>query len=166
MGITGYHFHGGRTITFCRTTWSSPESVFLDCNLACQGRGYDMLSQYVQSILLILDAGYTEKLPQGKKVVFGACRITFRFRTCCIAVQLVNENLARNCMSLWLRAHSINPVLMQEPYLVYNLVGVLLGFRQESASVALSLCCATWRRFVFDFYGSQDVMYQKILQYT
>jgi len=26
-----------------------------------------MLSQYVESLLLILDAGYTEKLPQGKK---------------------------------------------------------------------------------------------------
>jgi len=55
---------------------------------------------------------------------------------------------------------------MQEPYLGYVLVGVLLGFRQESVSVALSFCCATWRRFVFDIYGSQDVIYQKILQYT
>jgi len=58
-----------------------------------------MLSQCVESILLNLDAGYTEKIPQGKKVVFGACRITFRFRTCCIAVQLMKESLARNCMS-------------------------------------------------------------------
>jgi len=58
-----------------------------------------MLSQYVESLLLILDSGYTEKLPQGKKVVFGACRITFRFRTCCITVQLMKESLASNCMS-------------------------------------------------------------------
>jgi len=30
-----------------------------------------------------------------------------------------------------LRVQSINPVLMQEPYLVDNLVGVLLGFRKN-----------------------------------
>jgi len=58
-----------------------------------------MLSQCVESILLILDVRYAEKLPQGKKVVFDACRITFEFRTFCITVQFMKENLAKNCMS-------------------------------------------------------------------
>jgi len=35
MGITSYHYSGGATITFYRTTSQSPESVFLDCNIAC-----------------------------------------------------------------------------------------------------------------------------------